>query len=331
MTTARQIRLVSKPVGMPAATDFEVTKTPVPELADGQLAVRNRFLSIQPATRLFLDDSVRSLPSFAIGDGIRGDAVGVVVDSRSPEFTAGDVVMHPLGWRDFAVGDDKLFRKLAARPDDDDLPSWLSSGLVAYVGLRRIAELEPGETVWVSSAAGSVGSLAGQIGRLAGAGRVVGSAGTSEKVRHLTEDLGFDAAFDYHDGPIVDRLAEAAPDGIDVYFDNVGGDHLEAALEVLNPHGRVVLCGAMSRQGTDEVPPGPRNLLNAIAKRITLRGFTVSEHLDVIPSYTEDVARWRAEGKLTFRQNLVPGLENTPQVFVDILRGAYTGQVIVEV
>jgi NADPH-dependent curcumin reductase CurA len=319
-----EIRLRRRPVGLPSVEDFEVVAQERPELAPGQVLVRNKYLAVEPGTRLFIDGL---LPGIGTGDGLRGDAIGEVVESDSAEFKVGDIVRHVLGWREFAVGDASLFRPASPTVD---MATQLNFGLLGYVGLLDVAELKPGETVWVSSAAGSIGSLAGQIARLTGA-TVIGSAGSAEKVRHLTEELGFTAAFDYHDGPIADRLREAAPAGLDVYFDNVGGDHLEAALEVLKPHGRVVLCGAMSQQGADTPPPGPRNLIQVIGKSLVLRGLAIHEHFHRVPAYAADFARWRSAGDLVHRQNIVAGVENTPQAFVDLLRGAFTGQVLVQV
>jgi NADPH-dependent curcumin reductase CurA len=312
------IRLRRQSQGLPTVDDFEVATVAPPVPGPGEVLVHNKYLTVEPGTRLFLDGLI---PGAKIGDGIRGDAIGHVVKSNTPELAVGDTVRHFLGWREYATGPADAFRRVESTVDPK---VYLSPGLVGFVGMLDIAELKPGETVWVSSAAGSVGGLAGQIAKHVGA-TVIGSAGSSAKVRYVVDELGFDAAFDYHDGPIASKLRELAPDGIDVYFDNVGGDHLEAALDVLKPHGRVVLCGAMSQQGADTVPPGPRNLLQIIGKRLTLRGFTVGEHFHRVA----DFAPWR--DKLVHRPNIVAGVENIPQIFVDLLRGAFAGQVIVEV
>src|SRR3954469_17739361 len=295
------VRLRQQPTGLPKPDDFEVVDVETPS---GEVVVRNRYLVVEPGTRLFIDGSLTGVPGFGVGEGLRGDAVGHVVESNSSRFAVGDTVRHVHGWRAYAAGDATDFRPVTGDPK-----AALSSGLVGYVGLTDIAGLRAGETVWVSSAAGSVGNLAAQIARLLGA-TVITSAGRPEKVRLLREQ-GF-AAFDYHDGPIADRVRELAPHGIDVYFDNVGGDHLAAALDVLRPHGRVVLCGAMARQGADEVPPGPRNLLQAIAKRLTLRGFTVGEHFDRAAAFAEMAAR------LELRQNIVSGVARIPEVFCEL-------------
>jgi NADPH-dependent curcumin reductase CurA len=308
------VRLRQQPTGLPKPDDFDVVDVEIPS---GEVVVRNKYLVIEPGTRLFIDGAVTGVPGFAVGEGLRGDAVGHVVASNNSRFRVGDTVRHVLGWREYAAGDATDFR-----PVTGDLRTVMSSGLVGYVGLTDIAELKAGETVWVSSAAGSVGNLAAQTAQLLGA-TVIASAGSAEKVKIL-RDQGF-GAFDYHDGPIVDRIRELAPDGIDVYFDNVGGDHLAAALDVLRPHGRVVLCGAMAQQGADEVPPGPRNLLQIIAKRLTLKGFTVNEHFAQAPAFAE------LAGRLRLRQNIVTGVAAIPEAFCGLLRGEYTGQVLVQV
>jgi NADPH-dependent curcumin reductase CurA len=202
-------------------------------------------------------------------------------------------------------------------------------GLTAYVGLLDIAAMRPGETVFVSGAAGAVGSTVGQIARLRGAARVIGSAGSEDKVAFLTKELGFSAAFNYKAGPIRGLLREAAPDGIDVYFDNVGGHHLEAAIGALRPFGRVALCGAVSQYNATEPPPGPRNLALAIGKRMTVRGFLVSDHSDRMPAFAEELGGWVSAGKLRYRETVVEGIENAPAAFIGMLRGENTGKMVV--
>jgi NADPH-dependent curcumin reductase CurA len=204
------------------------------------------------------------------------------------------------------------------------------TGLTAYVGLLRIAGLAGGETVFVSGAAGAVGSSAGQIARLKGAARVVGSAGSDEKAALLVEEYGFDAAFNYKKAPVADQLAEAAPDGIDLYFDNVGGDHLEAALGALRQHGRAALCGAISLYNAAEPPPGPRNMGFVITKSLTLRGFIVTDHFDLQPAFAREAGGWLREGALRHHETVVTGIENNAEAFLGMLRGENTGKMIVE-
>ncbi len=202
-------------------------------------------------------------------------------------------------------------------------------GLTAYAGLFRIAALQPGETVFVSGAAGAVGSLVGQFARLAGAGRVVGSAGSAEKVAFLTDELGFDAAFNYHDGPVAEQLKQAAPDGIDVYFDNVGGEHLEAAIGAFKRNGRGALCGAISAYNATEPQPGPRNLSLMVGNRLRLQGFLVFEHNDLQPEFVERAGGWFADGKLVARETVAHGLDSAVEAFIGLLGGANTGKMVV--
>jgi NADPH-dependent curcumin reductase CurA len=200
--------------------------------------------------------------------------------------------------------------------------------LTAYVGLLDIAALKPGDAVFVSGAAGAVGSVAGQIAKLKGASRVIGSAGSDDKVRWLTE-IGFDAAFNYKTAPVLDQLRSAAPGGIDVYFDNVGDDHLDAALWVLNTHGRVAMCGAIARYNATELPPGPSAIAMVITKRLTLRGFIITDHQDRLPDMIAEVGGWLRDGKLLYAETVVDGLEHAPDAFINLLRGGNTGKMIV--
>jgi len=236
-------------------------------------------------------------------------------------------VAHGLGWREHALGDASAFEVL----DPALLPSlsaYLAPGLTAYLGLD-VADLRPGDTVFVSSAAGAVGSLAGQMARLRGAGRVIGSAGSAAKAAMLTGRLGFDAAFDYHDGPVAGHLRALAPDGIDVYFDNVGGDQLAAATEAMRTGGRIVLCGAMASQADGAIPPLAWNQPVIIVKRLRIQGFTAAGHTERRPQYLADFGRWLRSGEITDSENVLDGLEAAPQAFCDALAGRYAGRVTV--
>ncbi|MGW7822349.1 NADP-dependent oxidoreductase [Streptomyces puniciscabiei] len=325
-----QARLAARPAqGLPAPGDIEITEVPVPDPAPGQVLVRNLFLSLDPGMLLLMGEHPRlPLPRYEIGEPMHGDAVGEVICSGHPSFSPGDLVVHRLGWREYAVAEAGMFRRV----DRDTYPSpslHLGFGLVAYVGLMEVARLRPGDTVFVSSAAGATGSLAGQIARLKGARRVIGSAGSAAKVAHVTGRLGFDSAFDHHDGPVVERLREAAPDGIDVYFDNVGGEHLRAAIEVMNVHGRVALCGALHRQATGRPDPGPGDPLTVLGKRLTIRGFTVRDHLDRAAEFGEQFRGWLRDGSIVYDETVIDGLEHAPQALADLMRGRYTGKTVV--
>lgn len=327
--TGLEVWLVARPDALPTPGDFEIAEVAVPEPAPGQVLVRNLFMSLEPGMLMLIAGiSGLPMPRYEIGEVMYGAAIGEVVVSADPSLGVGDLVTHRFGWREYAVERAGLFRRV----DRNAYPTpsvHLGSGLVAYVGLMDAAELRPGDTVFVSSAAGATGNMAGQIARLKGASRVIGSAGSPEKVARLTGVLGFDAAFDHHDGPIVDRLREAAPEGIDVYFDNVGGEHLRAAIEVMNPHGRIALCGALNRQGKSRPDDGSGDLLSVIGKRLTMRGFTTSDHLERAPEFGTQLRTWLSEGAIVHDETVIDGLASAPQALLGLVKGAYTGKTVV--
>jgi NADPH-dependent curcumin reductase CurA len=327
-----EIHLASRPTGWPTAETFRPVEVDVPAPGPGQVLVRNLVMSLDPAMRGRMNDAKSYVPPFQLDQPLSGGAVGEVVESGSDQLAPGDVVLHWLGWRQYALLDAKAVRKIdpALAPPSAYLGVLGMPGLTAYVGILDIAQMKPGETVFVSGAAGAVGSLAGQIAKLRGAGRVVGSAGSAAKVKHLTEDLGFDAAFNYKDGPTRPQLRQAAPDGIDVYFDNVGGEQLEASIAALNRFGRVAVCGAISQYNETE-PVGPRNMSLIITKRLTLRGFIVLDHDDRQAAFVEEVGGWLREGKVKFEETVVDGLENAPDAFLGLLRGENVGKMLVKI
>ncbi|PPK94279.1 hypothetical protein CLV92_108182 [Kineococcus xinjiangensis] len=331
-TTGREIRLASRPQGWPGAENFEIAEVRVPDPAPGQVLVRNLFMSVDPYMRGRMDDRESYVPPFQVGRPLDGGAVGEVVASGAEGIPEGTMVLHGLGWREFALLDAAAVRVVdpAAAPTPSAYLGVLGmTGLTAYAGLLDVAGFREGDAVFVSGAAGAVGSLVGQIAKLRGASRVVGSAGSAQKVAHLVEDLGFDAAFDYHDGPVHRQLRDAAPDGIDVYFDNVGGDHLEAAIGSLRRFGRVALCGAIAQYNETSAPAAPRNLALAIGKELTLRGFIVGSHGHRMPDFVQEVGGWLREGRITWRETVVDGLENAPGAFLGLLRGENTGKMVV--
>jgi NADPH-dependent curcumin reductase CurA len=332
-TTTREVHLVSRPQGWPVPADFALVTTELADPADGELLVRNLFMSVDPYMRPKMNDVKSYSPPYELGEALYGAAVGEVVESRVDGYAPGDLVLHGLGWREHAVLAADTARKLDQVPGvsvSHHLGALGATALTAYVGLFDIANFTAGETVFVSGAAGAVGSMAGQIARLHGAKRVIGSAGSAEKVAYLTEKLGFDAAFNYRDGHLHRRLAAAAPDGIDVYFDNVGGDHLEAAIGVLNEHGRAALCGSVSQYNATEPPPGPRNLSLAVGKRLTLRGFLVFDHYARFPDMIGEVSGWLANGDLVADETIVDGgLDRAVDAFLGLLRGENTGKMAV--
>ncbi|HWH92340.1 MAG TPA: NADP-dependent oxidoreductase [Baekduia sp.] len=330
-TPSREIQLAARPHGEPKPSDFRLVEVELPAPGPGEILVRNTFMSVDPYMRGRMNDVKSYLPPFRLDAPLEGGAVGAVEASNAAGFAPGDVVLHQLGWREHAVLDAGHARKVDADglPDSALLGVLGMPGLTAYVGLLDIAGLRESDTVFVSGAAGAVGSLAGQIARLRG-NTVIGSAGSAEKVAHLVDDLGFDAAFNYKDGPVAEQLAGAAPHGIDVYFDNVGGEHLEAAIGALNRNGRVVLCGAISMYNATEPPLGVRNLAAAIGKRLTLRGFIVSDHFDRLPDLHAEIGPAVRDGRVAFRETVVEDLENAPQAFIDLLRGANVGKMVVK-
>src|SRR4051794_8294297 len=328
--TSREIQLASRPVGEPQPSDFQLAEVEIADPDDGEVVVRNTFMSVDPYMRGRMDDRPSYIPPWQLGEALDGAAVGEVVASRSPRLREGDVVTHQAGWREYA----KL-RRGVRKVDATNVPAsaYLGvlgmPGLTAYVGLLDIAALHEGDVVFVSGAAGAVGSLAGQIAKLRGH-TVIGSAGSPEKVAFQRDELGFDAAFDYHDGPVADALAAAAPEGIDVYFDNVGGEHLEAAIGALRQHGRVAMCGSISNYNATDAPPGPRNLSLAVGKRLTLRGFIVRDHSDRAGDFLRDVGGWLRECRIVARETVVEGgVDAAPQAMIDLLSGGNTGKMLV--
>ncbi len=331
-TRSSEIQLVARPRGEPVESDFQMVSTEVADPGPGQVLVRNLVMSVDPYMRGRMDDLPSYAPPWKLNQPADGGAVGEVVASQAAELPVGSLVVHGLGWREYAL--------LPARHAERvDLVAGLSSssylgvlgmpGLTAYAGLFEIAGFKAGESVFVSGAAGAVGSLVGQFARLRGASRVIGSAGSAAKLRFLTEELGFDAAFDYHEGPVRELLRQAAPEGIDVYFDNVAGEHLEAALDSLTLRGRVALCGAISLYNSVERPVGPANLALAIGKRLTLRGFLVTDHADLQPEFRKVVTDWLTSGQLVVAETVVHGLDQAVPAFIGMLRGANTGKMVV--
>lgn len=331
-TLSTQIQLVNRPIGWPTAADFRTVNVELPELADGQVRVANEFISVDPYMRGRMNDAKSYVPPFVLGETMGGGAVGRVVASASDALLVGDVVTHAYGWRDLVQEDAAGFRVV---PELTDMPlsAYLGvlgmTALTAYVGLLEVAKFTPGDTVFVSGAAGAVGSMVGQIARLKGAKRVIGSAGSAEKVARLTSTYGFDAAFNYKDGSIADQLAAAAPEGIDVYFDNVGGEHLEAALASFNDGGRAAMCGAISLYNSTQAPAGPNNLSNIVTRGLTLTGFIVGNYSSHLPAFSAEMAAWLASGAIVFDETVVEGIENSVDAFLGLMRGANTGKMVV--
>jgi NADPH-dependent curcumin reductase CurA len=325
---SREIRLAARPQGLPKESDFELAEADVADPAEGELLIRNAFVSVDPYMRGRMNDVRSYVPPFQVGEVLTGGAVGEVVSSRNPDFAEGDWVTSMLGWREVAVSDGSGLFKLdpSLAPVSASLGVLGMPGLTAYVGLLDIGKPLEDETVFVSGAAGAVGSAVGQIAKIQGC-RVIGSAGSDEKVAWLRDELGFDEAFNYKTTPPREALA----DGIDLYFDNVGGDHLEAAISALRPYGRVVACGMISRYNAERPEPGPSNLAMVVGKRLRIQGFIVSDHFHRMSDFVPDMAGWIADGRLSYRETVVDGIENAPRAFIGLLSGENIGKMLVRV
>lgn len=332
MTIAHEVRLTVRPDGTPLVTDFTIARVEVVDPGPGDVLVRNTWLSVDPYIRLMLNDSDSTVfPPFPLGGPIEGAAVGEVVASRSAAVPVGATVSHFLGWREYSVlgAEEVTVVDGVSVPPQSHLGVFGTTGLTAYAVLTDVTPVHEGDTVFVSAAAGAVGSVAGQLARRLGARRVIGSAGGPAKATALVEDLGYHVGIDYHAGSLSDALAEAAPDGIDLYFDNVGGGHLEAALDTMNRHGRIALVGAIT--GYNERIPRltVRNLFTAIEKELTLRGMQVTSHFDKLPAFTDLAGPWLADGTLKTPETVLEGIYMVPEAFVGVLSGANTGKMLV--
>jgi NADPH-dependent curcumin reductase CurA len=318
--------LVARPQGEPKESDFELRESAATEPGDGEVLVRNVFVSVDPYMRGRMTGVRTYVAGFEVGDVIDGGAVGRVVVSRHDGFAEGDWVSSQLGWREEGIAAGDRLRKLDPRlaPPSTALGVLGMTGFTAWVGLTLIGEAKEGETLYVSGAAGAVGSVAVQIAKLKGL-NVIGSAGSPEKVEWL-ESLGVEA-FDYRETAAKDALAG----GIDLYFDNVGGEQLEAALTALRPFGRVIACGAISRYNDERAEPGPRNLGFVVSKRLRIQGFIVTDHFDRLGDFGDEVGAWVRDGKLTHRETVVDGLENAPAAFAGLFHGDNTGKMLVRV
>ncbi|GAA5105219.1 NADP-dependent oxidoreductase [Nocardia iowensis] len=327
--STREWQLVARPAGEPASENFQLVTAWLEDPGPGQVLVANDWLSVDPYMRGRMNEGKSYMPPFELGQALTGAAVGTVIDSRADSIPVGTTVIHFAGWREHAVlaAADTQMVDVRRSPAQAYLGVLGATGLTAYVGLTEIAPVRAGDVVFVSGAAGAVGSAAGQIARKLGATRVIGSAGGPDKSAHLLAELGFDAAIDYRQGDLTGQLAAAAPEGVDVYFDNVGGAHLQAALSVLNTFGRVALCGAIS--GYNHPAPGPDNLNLAIRKRITLRGYVVGDHTERAGHWVRTAAGWLADGSLRVTETVAVGIDQAVEAFLTMMRGGNIGKMLV--
>jgi NADPH-dependent curcumin reductase CurA len=327
MTSIRAWHLKSRPSGTPGMENFELKEVVLPELSEGMVRVENKWLSVDPYMRGRMNDVKSYVPPFQIGEPLEGGAVGKVVESRSPHFSEGDTVFHMYGWRDGVVAPAEKLNKVPPLgvPDEQWLGNLGLTGGTAYFGLLRVAEAKEGDIVFVSAAAGAVGSAVVQIAKAKGM-TVIGSAGGPDKCAWVKE-LGADAVIDYKAGPLVKSLMEAAPKGIDVYFDNVGGDHLDAAFACARNKARFAICGMIDSYNGGE-PPAFRYIMRVIAARIQIRGFIYTDYLQEMPDFYRDMGGWIASGQVRSRETIREGLEAAPQAFLDLFSGGNTGKML---
>jgi hypothetical protein len=335
MTTLvnHQWRLAARPAGLITDADMTWTEEPVPTASHGEVLVRNIYLSLDPTNRTWMNAQATYLPPVSLGSVMRGMTIGVVEQSRHPQFPVGTLVQGTLGWQDYALSDGRGLVPLRT-PPGVPLTAWFGLfghiGLTAYFGLLDIGKPKTGETLVVSAAAGAVGSLVGQIGKIVGC-RVVGIAGSDDKCRWITEELGFDAAINYRTESVHKRLRALCPDGIDIYFDNVGGQILEAVLNQINLRARIPVCGMISQYTAVTPIPGPSNLGVLISKRARMEGFLVLDYLDRAGEAMPLLGQWHAEGRLKYRVDLVDGLAQAPKALNRLFDGSNTGKLIVRI
>ena len=332
----RQLRLASRPVGDIKESDFEYREESIPSPEEGEVLVRSIYLSLDPTNRIWMSDMEQYMPPVEIGEVMRGVIIGVVEESKNQNFKQGDLVSGVLGWQDYAIAEGNSGFSLTRLPDP--LPCPLTAfmgplgltGCTAYFGLLDIGQIKVGETVVVSAAAGAVGSIVGQIAKIKGC-RVVGITGSNEKCRWLVEELGFDAAINYKTVDLESAIAQACPDGIDVYFDNVGGSILDAVLTKINLYARIPLCGLISTYNATEPVPGPYNYSKILMNRVRVQGFII---LDYIPRWSEaisDLGQWLNQGKIKYALEVIEGLENAPKAILKLFDGNKKGKLVVKV
>lgn len=327
----REVRLAARPRGWPKESDFELVETQVPAPGPGEALVETLYMSVDPYMRGRMNDVRSYTPPFELGEALSGGAVGRVLESRSPDLAEGELVQGMFGWRERCIAPAATLQKLPPGPGPTSayLGTLGMPGLTAYVGLLDIGQPKPGETVYISAAAGAVGNVAGQIARIVGC-RVVGSAGSDAKVEVLTKELGFDAAFNYKNGDLDALLSKHCPDGIDIYFENVGGAHLRAVLNHMKPFGRIPVCGMISLYNDEKPEPGPDNLTLIIVQRLKLQGYIISDSYARLPEYLREASQWIAEGKLVLRETIVEGIENAVPAFLGLMRGENIGKMLVK-
>ena len=340
MTTSREIRLKSRPHGLPTPECFELASVELPNIQDGQVLVKNLWMSVDPYMRGRMDDVASYVPPFELGKPLEGGAIGQVVASKNPNFAEGDYVESMMGWRECFVYDSDANMRVAGsgglQKRDPALvapQAYLGvagmPGMTAYTGLLLVARAKAGETVFVSGAAGAVGSLVCQIARIHGC-TVIGSAGSDEKVDWLKQTAGVDAAFNYKTvSSVNDALADACPQGIDVYFENVGGEHLAAAIEHMNQSGRIALCGLISEYNAPTAADDHSLFMQVLTKSLRIQGFIVTDYWDHYPEFLEALSGWIRDGQVEWQETVVEGIEKAPDAFLGLFAGQNTGKMLV--
>jgi NADPH-dependent curcumin reductase CurA len=336
LETARRIVLASRPVGEPKPSDFRLEEFAVPQPGPGEILLRTKFLSLDPYMRGRMSDAPSYAKPVGVDEVMEGGTVNEVIASNNDKYTIGDIVLAHTGWRTHAVSKGVGLRKLdpSVAPVSTALGVLGMPGMTAYTGLLEIGQPKAGETVVVSAASGAVGSVVGQIARIKGA-RAVGIAGGPDKCRYVTDELGFDACVDHRAADFPAQLKAACPKGIDVYFENVGVPVFDAVLPLFNAFARIPVCGVIAQYNMTELPPGPDRvpllLRNVLTKRLTFRGFIVSDFAAKFPDFIRDVPQWIKEGRIKYREDIAEGLENAPQTFMGLLKGKNFGKQLVRV
>ena len=331
--TAQQVHLKSRPAGMPSHEHFELVTTELTPPKPGEVLVQNLYMSVDPYMRGRMREEAVYATAYAVGEVMYGGAVGEVIESNTPGLQAGDIVLNQAAWQDRFVASSEAVTKLDPF-DSDQLSLYLGTlgmpGLTAYVGLFKFGEPKPGETVFVSAASGAVGANVCQLAKLKGC-RVIGSVGSDAKATWLKDECGVDEVINYTTcGDLSAALAAAAPEGIDVYFENVGGDHLQAALNSMNPYGRIAACGMIASYNNAQPTPGPNNLMLIVGKKIRINGFIVSDHADWREAFLADMVPWIQQGKIKSQETVVEGIDNAVDAFLALFSGDNFGKMVVK-
>ena len=330
---SKEIHLISRPEGEPSKENFLVDETEINELPENEVLIKNLWMSVDPYMRGRMIDRKSYVPPFELGKTLEGGAIGIVIESKSSNFKEGDFVNSNFGWREYFTAEGKYLTKI--NPDIGPLQAYLGTlgmpGMTAYVGLLRIGELKEGDKVMISAAAGAVGTVASQIAIAKGC-EVYGTAGSDEKCEFLENDLGLTKAINYKTcGHLIKAFHGACPDGVDVYFENVGGSHLEAALSIMRQNGRIALCGMIEQYNDTSPRPGPNNLMAAIAKSLKIQGFIVSSHYDLSENFLKDMKIWIDSGKMQWKETIDQGIESAPGAFIKLFKGQNFGKMLVKI